>query len=298
MNIAVTGANGFIGRSLCDRLSKENNIMRLKIRKNTDFVNLKEKVVSFNPDVFIHCGWSGGNSFSTIDSSEQFNNIYTGLEILKMISDINNLHFVALGSFSEYGDLKQQATEQTLEKPSSLYGVCKNIYKQISKTMCGYNNHKWLWIRPCFLYGPNDVQTRLIPKTIDACLSQDRLSLDSCKSVVDYLYIDDFVEAVCSLLEQQSVGCFNICSGEEYTVKDIVLQILQKTGEESVFFDPSKDREGFQKYICGDNKKLIDEIGWKQKHTIEAGIKKTIEFHKEQIRLIQYSKEYFLNMGH
>ena len=36
--------------------------------------------------------------------------------------------------------------------------------------LCEQHNMEWVWIRPCYVYGPGDVKTRLIPTLINKFL--------------------------------------------------------------------------------------------------------------------------------
>jgi len=281
VRIIITGSSGFIGQSIEKHFSKDNIIMKLKIRKDVNFHELENKILSFQPEIFIHCGWDGGNSFSDIDNSNQLTNVEVGIRILKTISKIKNLYFIGLGSFSEYGNLTEPATEKTPEHPSSLYGLSKYMFKQISESMCTYSCQKWLWVRPCYVYGPNDVKTRLIPKVIDSLLDDKEIVLDSCDTVVDYIYIEDFVSALHELIKECATGCYNICSGQQYSIKDVVLSIKQKIKKGNILFDSSIDRKKFQKYICGSNEKLLKKTSWHQQYEINKGIEKTIYFTKQ-----------------
>ena len=157
------------------------------------------------------------------------------------------------------------------------------MFGLISEVFCNNNNFDWTWIRPCYTYGKDDVNTRLIPKVIKSCLNNENLELDSCDSVVDYLYVEDFIRAVGSLIKNKKSGVFNICSGEKYIIKDIVNKIKQICNSSSqITFNSTKDRKNFSKYICGDNSKLINSINWKPEWSLEDGLEKTIETYNEK----------------
>ena len=186
------------------------------------------------------------------------------------------MHFIGFGSFSEYG--KTTICKETdLEKPNNEYGLAKYMYKLVSEAFCDKNNYKWTWIRPCYVYGKQDVETRLIPTTIKACLDGKNLELNSCDSVVDYLYIEDFVRAISSLITTGMPGVFNICSGKTYVIKDIVNTIKIISGSKSqITFNADKDRKSFSKYICGNNDKLLKSIGWYPTWNLEEGLQDII----------------------
>ena len=207
------------------------------------------------------------------------------------------MYFVGFGSFSEYDVKNKSICETDHEKPNNLYGLSKNTFKLFSKNFCEVTNFKWLWIRPCYIYGPSDVKSRLIPTVIESCLKNQNLVLNSCDSIIDYLYIQDFVEAVHCLIDNKSNGVFNICSGKQYKIKDLVHKIHSLCDSDTqINFDSSKDRDNFSKFICGKNDKLINSTNWAQRYDIDAGLKETIKYFEKILRdEAEYNEDYFTN---
>ena len=279
--IIMTGTSGFLGHHLFNYLSKDNDVKALSVRSN-NLENITKEISDFKPEVFIHVGWAKGNSFNDIHNIEQFENVKIGAKILEYLYKNKNLHFICFGSFSEYEENKF-SKEIDLECPHSDYGLAKYMFRLISEVFCNKNSFSWTWLRPCYIYGENDVETRLIPKVIKSCLKGEDIELNSCDSVIDYLYIEDFVKAVSILIDNKELGIFNICSGQQYIIKDVVNKIKKICNSSSkITFDSSKDRKNFPKYICGDNSKLVKSINWKPKWSLEAGLKKTIETYNEK----------------
>jgi len=286
LKIMISGVSGFLGKSLAIHLSKKYDIRSVSIRHN-NLTTVGEEILEYQPDIFIYNGWSDGNNFNGVNSYEQFSNINIAIELGRVFSQLKNLHFVGVGSFAEYGINKTSITEEDPEYANNYYGASKNILKLFTRTLCEVNNFKWLWLRPCYVYGPGDVQSRLIPMTVQACIDRQNLTLNSCNSVADYLYIDDFTSAVDQLLSGKHTGIFNICSGKEYVVRDVVNTIKQEFDddylglEHTITFDATKDRKNsYTNHLCGDNSKL-QLTGWCAKHDIQSGIKKTIKSYEK-----------------
>ncbi len=297
MKILITGANGFLGSNTLRIALKKgheifaisqnnNNIQDLNdkiyFRENRsyDYYNLRKEIVDFCPDVIMHFAWWGGNNYNDINSIDQYNkNIPLAISLLEISKDcFKTPKFIGIGSFAEYGILSTKAKEDQPELPNSNYGLSKNIVKNISKLFCEQYSMEWSWIRPCYVYGPGDVKTRLIPKTISKLKLDKTIELNSCTSIIDYIFIDDFCDASITIAENTTNGIFNICSGNEYNIKSVVKIIADKLNNNSQLnFNPKLDREKFPKYICGSNEKLFRVLNWIPKITIESGISKTIE---------------------
>jgi nucleoside-diphosphate-sugar epimerase len=300
MKIVITGANGFIGSNLIKcLLQKEHEIFAISRKNyNIKYLNvifkqienenieiLSRDIVQFNPDVVIHCAWDGGNSFSNVNDTVQFNNIIWSYKLLEIITKLKNPHFICIGSASEYGDTKNvNIDENYSENPINLYGISKFSFKVLSEHFCKINNIPWSWIRPFYTYGPNDVSTRLIPKIINKCFSQLDIELNSCESVVDYLYIEDFVKGIESIINLRLEGIYNICSGNKYKIKDVIQQIKYLTNSNSnITFNEKLNRQQFPTHICGDNKKLLNTSNWKPEVNLAEGLLKTINYLHETL---------------
>ena len=280
MKILITGATGFIGSNIVKKLLLENYII-YSLPKNTD--NIKSEVVSFCPDIIIHCGWTGGNNYQSINSSNQFTeNLNTSIQLVESLKDISKkTKFIGFGSFTEYGDRDFIVDEDTQEAPIDLYGLSKYTFKRYSELVCKQNNIDWVWIRPCYVYGPGDVSTRLIPTVINKFLNSEEVLLDECNKTIDYMYIDDFVDTLSKLLVAQSTGIYNICSGYQYNLKEVINQIYTLCSSKSkLSFDPELNRNS-PLYICGDNTKIKRVTNTESNVDLELGLLKTINYYKK-----------------
>jgi nucleoside-diphosphate-sugar epimerase len=245
--IFITGINGFLGRNITKQMLSRGNIIFGTSQHTSNIKELLPKIefhgcdlenitsirsdiTKFAPDVIIHCAWWGGNNYSDTNEPNQFHKNLPGtVHIMEILSGIKkNVHFIGVGTAAEYGNQNTGLSELTPESPLNLYGTCKTMVKLYSEQFCKLHNIKWTWIRPFYIYGPGDVQTRLIPRVINACLKKECLTLDSCLSQNDYLYIDDFTTGVYYLIEQKREGIYNICSGELYEVQKIIQLIAHK----------------------------------------------------------------------
>ena len=299
MKIFITGANGFIGSNLTKALVKlqhdvfatsQNNTnlvilkndIRFKTCKLENIESLSADIIEFNPDAVVHCAWEGGNSYSDIYDANQFDNVKYSHALLKTLCNLNNIHFIGIGSASEYGTNINVISEEEKENPTTPYSISKFSFKMVSEHYCGTNNIAWSWIRPFYTYGPYDITTRLIPKTIISCLRGDSIELNSCSSIIDYLFIEDFVGGLINIIEKRLEGVYNICSSEQIEIKSIVNSIHELCQSKSkISFNKDLDRKNFPNFICGTNKKLINNTDtWRPKINITDGLIKTIKYYE------------------
>lgn len=297
--LLITGANGFLGSHLVKHFLKKGDeifAISLHTEKLTDVMDkiqfaacptnnittLSNRIHEFNPDVIIHCAWTGGNSYLQATQSFQFYKNLPGLADLMEIMRQNNFpHFVGIGTGAEYGSHTKLITEPVVERPETMYGVCKLMAKQYTQRFCEDNNIKWTWVRPFYTYGPDDVQTRIIPKVIMKCLYKQSIDLTDCETIVDYLYVSDFCRAIEFLVYDHKSGIFNVCSGQSYTVKAILDKIGEATDNlENLKYGVIPNRENQPTHVVGSNRKLEIATEWHPLVGLNEGLTKTIEFYK------------------
>ena len=273
MKIVVTGGEGFIGSNIIKKLSLEHETYSI----SKDY----QSILDISPDIVIHCGWYGGNSYKHINDVNQFHkNINSGTLLIEIIKQLPKVKFIGFGSFNEYGYKNFPVTEDVQEDPTDLYGLAKYTFKSYSQLLCEKNNVDWTWIRPCYVYGPGDVSTRLIPSLINKFLANEEVILDECNKVLDYIYIDDFVEMLRRLMLSPLNGIYNICSGKEYNLKDIINTLYRLTESTSSITYDSKLNRNSASYICGSNKKIVSSINYSPSVDLEVGLKATVNYYK------------------
>jgi UDP-glucose 4-epimerase len=298
MKILITGGNGFLGSHLVREFlanghtvhvySKNNyNLVDLLDRisftfsDNNELVTHKDEILAYEPDAVIHCGWSGGNSYADTDSLVQYyDNVESSINLIQVLGALaKKPHFIGFGSFAEYGNLANKAKESDIERPINLYGLSKLVVKNYSQLLCNKYSMDWTWIRPCYVYGPGDVKTRLFPTLIRKFSNNEDVVLDECNTTIDYLYIDDFVNYMYELTTNRLTGVYNLCSGMEYDLKTIIQDLHSAVKSKSkITFDPTRNRSLVSKYICGDNSKLSTDTKIASEMSITDGLLNTINY--------------------
>jgi UDP-glucose 4-epimerase len=298
MKILVTGAGGFLGSNLCNLLSKEHKILAVSRKFDnlinneniqfvkydlTQYIDLNEKFEYFHPDIVIHCAWEGGNSSKDVNEIWQINNIFSSNNLLKLCSKFKVKHFIGFGSCAEYGNSNVKIVEELTCKPINMYGISKLSFKLIAERYCQDFGINFSWVRPVFTYGPFDVETRLIPKVIKSFLKNEDIVLNSCTAVVDYLYVEDFCNAVKSIIDLQLAGDYVISSDQQYRVKDIVEQIYSIIKPNSEIFFDSSIIDKSPQLICGSSRKLKSLSSWNPYYSLDEGLNMTINYFQQRV---------------
>ena len=281
MKIVITGASGFLGSNLVDKLKKNNHNVLPILR---DTLNPLQTIFDYKPDIVIHCAWKGGNNYRDVDDISQISNVSDGIELLKVLASLSNKpKFIGFGSFAEYGEISNMAIEDDFEKPTNMYGLSKLTLKNYSEMFCKIHDIPWAWIRPCYVYGPGDVTTRLIPSVITKLIQEETITLDSCDKIIDYIYIDDFINFIYNIIIKSAQGIYNICSGQQYRLRDVIQTIaILLDAEDRIEYKDSELRVLTSQNICGSNLKVKQINSFAPLTTLEEGLKKTIQYHKHK----------------
>ena len=139
-------------------------------------------------------------------------------------------------------------------------------------------------MRPFNTYGPRQSARAVIPTIIMQALSGKSIQLGNLTPTRDFNYVADTVDGFIRMAEcPGALGqVINIGSGKEISIGDLASLIIKLTGVEGVQLTTDTDRvrpEGSEvDRLCADNKKAADILDWSPNHTLEEGLVETIEW--------------------
>lgn len=229
MNVAITGASGFIGHELVTRLLSHSErvpyIGRLiafttsasgeqSLKRLFPEVEVRQlwKCLDTNSfldiDVLLHAGWSTVPNTSQHDPFRDIReNIDPGLRILNAISGGNLKRFIFLSSGGTvYGKRNVIATESTPVRPMHFHGVAKLMFERYLEIYSQRGGFEYLVLRPGNVYGNLLALSKpqgVIEHWMDALRHDRPLEVwGSLEVVRDYLYIKDLVDVLVSSIHR------------------------------------------------------------------------------------------------
>ncbi len=304
----VTGGAGFIGSNIVKRLVTEGKDVRVLDnlstgkRKNIepfldkiefiegDFTDLEtaKKAVA-GVDFVMHQGAIPSVPRS-IDDPIKTNgaNIVGTLNMLIASRDAGVKRFVYAASSSAYGDSKVMPKEETMPTaPKSPYAIqkmvgelyCQNFYKLFGlETVC---------LRYFNVFGPNQdpesVYSAVIPLFIKKIMAgESPIILGDGTTSRDFTFVENNVDANIRACEGglESAGeVINIACGYEISLNELAEKINNELGKD---IKPiyKEERAGDVKHSLADISKAEKLLGYKPIVSFEDGLKKTIEFYK------------------
>ena len=136
-------------------------------------------------------------------------------------------------------------------------------------------------IRFFLVYGPGQLENRLIPFVIKNCLADKKFKTSSGIQTRDFLYIDDAVDAIFAIMYNKiSNGhIINICSNSPVKIKYIIKLIHKKIKKGKPIFGKVNLRPDEPIKLYSNYKKANKILNWKPKINLYSGINKTIRYY-------------------
>jgi nucleoside-diphosphate-sugar epimerase len=100
----------------------------------------------------------------------------------------------------------------------------------------------------------------------------------------DLLYVDDLTNFIKTAIDKQETmfELVNIGLGKSISVSDLVKKII-KVSRKDLTINYNADKPSIMTKVALDCTKAKERLGWEPKTTLEQGIKKTIQWYKENI---------------
>lgn len=301
MKILVTGGAGFIGSHLVDALvARGEDVLVLDDLSSgkREFVNPKAQftevdirtpeaqtvVRDFHPEVIFHLAAQKSVPESLKHPAEDASINLVGLcNLLEAIpgSELKKFIFVSTGG-AMYGDnAKLPAVEDQPANPSSPYGLSKYASERYLHVWSKLHNFQATILRPANVFGPRQdpfgeagVIAILAKRAVE---KQPMRVFGSGKHTRDYVFVADVVQAFLAALDRDATGTFNIGSGVETSVLDIIQNLSSVTGSE-LPIDRQPEVVGEMERSALHANLARTALQWGPKVALEEGIRQTYEW--------------------
>jgi len=301
--IIVTGGTGFLGKYVVKKL-KERNCKEIFVPIIDEYdlrdINaIKRMYHNAKADIVIHLAAVVGGIGANRENPATFfyDNIIMGIQLMEQ-ARLNNIEkFVAIGTICAYPKYTPVPfREEDLwngypEETNAPYGLAKKMLLVQSQAYRKQYNFNSIFLLPVNLYGPRDnfdpksshVIPALIKKFYDAKIN-DHKEVEvwgTGKATREFFYVEDCVEAIVLATEEyDKPDPVNIGAGFEISIKELANLIREIIGfKGKIVWDTSKP-DG-QPRRCLDTSRAEKEFGFKAKTKFDEGLKKTIEWYKE-----------------
>lgn len=296
----ITGADGFLGAALVGELLAQGARVYAMVRSTANLKRLKQQAADLSLvsadiadlnmggikdqmpngiDVIIHAAAVGIHSGQ--DDWEQLMAVnVTGTKALLDLALLCKAkRFVYIGTSFEYGNgsLWKESDEIA---PRNLYGLSKNLGWCTARYYMDCFGLPVIGLRPFYLYGPTEAETRLIPTLLRAMRDGGALPLTPGRQQLDFVYIDDAVRAVimASLKENIMGELFNICTGHLTSVRQAVDALKKISGKTiDVQWGAQEYRPQAWMRLSGSPQKAKKQLGFEAMIGVSEGLTKILK---------------------
>jgi UDP-glucose 4-epimerase len=291
----VTGATGFIGGHLLDRLRQSGSVIHAVSRRPaddsrahwheadlTDVDAVLGVVASISPDVIFHLA---GETRAARDLDLVLPTFHSNL-----VSTVNLLTAAAEASPAARiviaGSLEEPEGGELA--PSSPYAASKLGARAYGRLFSETLNLQVSVLRVFMVYGPGQRDlNKLVPYVILSLLRGEPPQLTSGVRPIDWVYVNDVVEAFVAAATAGDATStpVDVGSGEAFSIRALVNLLVQMIDPElEPDFGAIHDRP-LEQVRVADVEATELAIGWRPKVTLEEGLLQTIQWYREQLEL-------------
>lgn len=312
MKALVTGAAGFVGSALVDRLVDGGDVV-VGVDCFTDYYNPAAKrqnlerasrsdafvlheldlrtdhldALLADVDVVFHLAAQPGVRLSWDEGFEMYDtcNVLATQRLLEACRRSDVQRVVYASSSSVYGNaVRYPVTEDMLPAPHSPYGVTKLAAEHLCGLYAANYHLSVVSLRYFTVYGPRQRPDMAIHRLVEAALGGDPFPLYGDGSHVrDFTFVGDVVDANVRAARADVSGgvVLNVCGGGSTRMSDLIDAVSAAVGRD-VQVHQLPEQPGDVHRTGGDSAKAAELLGWTPTTTLVDGIALQAEWHRRR----------------
>lgn len=325
LNVLVTGADGFIGSHLVEKLLEEGYNVRAFVYYNsfnswgwldTLDKNKLSKIEIFSGDIrdpngvkeamkgidivfhlaaLIAIPFSYHSPDSYVDT-----NIKGTLNVLQAARDLKTKRILITSTSEVYGTAKYVPIDENHPyQGQSPYSATKIGADRLAESFYKSFNMPITIVRPFNTYGPRQSSRAVIPTIITQLLNgETEIKLGALTPTRDFNYVKDTVKGFIEIAKSENtIGEeINIATCSEISIEELALEIINQINPKAkIICDEERLRPDKSEVnrLLGCNKKIKKLTNWSPKYSFEEGIKETIEWFKNEEVLKKYKSDLY-----
>jgi UDP-glucose 4-epimerase len=306
LKILVTGAAGFLGSHLCDKLQNlHHKVIGIdnmiggdldNLPKNLEFHKIdccdfrKLNKITKNIDVVYHCAATAHEGLSVFSPVENTKNNYLAT-VSVIAAGINNKvkRIIYCSSMARYGNQKTPFTEDMKPDPVDPYGISKVAGEDVLKNLCNLNEIEWVIAVPHNIIGPkqkyDDPFRNVVSIMINRLLQNKRpIIYGDGEQKRCFSYIDDCISCLLALIDSKEVvrEIINIGPDEEFVTINKIAEICSNVTGSNLKPEYYPDRPKEVKHATCSSDKARRLLKYKTTTNLYTGIKNTFDYIKKK----------------
>lgn len=313
--VLVTGAGGFIGSHLVERLlaagASVQAFIRYNSRNDAGFLGASRskaerlristgdirdldtvRGVAAGADTVFHLAALVGipYSYEHVHQVVEVNTIGS-LNVLTAGREQRVRRIVSASTSEVYGSARSVPIDEHHPKqPQSPYSASKIAADALARSHFLSFGLPVVICRPFNTYGPRQSDRAIIPSLIAQALVKDEVVLGSRDPTRDFTYVSDTVDGFVRLAEVDA--CLgeeiNLGTGQEIRIGDLADRIIALVGREVRIVESEERKRPAHSEVarlCSNNTKAMTLAGWAPKVSLDEGLRATIDWIKRSSHL-------------
>lgn len=303
MSIVVTGGAGFIGSMLCkllvergdnvviidnlrngcrelvDVLTPKPHLFEVDIR---DTEAIRKIIKDIRPQGVCHLAAIHFIPYCNQYPLEALDiNVQGTLSVLEACKVALPEMVVVASTAAVYGICDKPCVETDTPGPLDIYGISKHTCEQLARLYSADTGSSCTAARIFNAVGPNETNLHLVPQLINQLIRGERtVKLGNLEPRRDYIHTSDLARGLMAALDHKQDGydVFNIGTGEEHSVKDIVEMCEAILGEAiEIEQSPRLTRKMDRMHLYANIDKIWQTMSWKPKVGIQEALRELLE---------------------
>jgi nucleoside-diphosphate-sugar epimerase len=299
-NALVTGASGFIGAHLVARLLSEGCRVTVLARSSSalpagwrervqviacdDFSesNLRRLLNTPFETVFHLAAYGVRPSHRDIDEMLRIN-VELPATLVRLCADWR-ARIVMTGTFSEYRSpsTRDLLLEDSPLEQGKLYGSSKAAGGLTASAIAHSSGVGFRLLRLFKVYGAGEAPHRLLPALVSGLDKRERVAISSGTQVLDFLYIDDVVEAMlradAHCREKGGIATWNVATGRAHSVREFAEHVAAAMNADASLlgFGAIAMRKDDEPWLVGSPELLRSALGWQPSIGLDEGVRSAV----------------------
>lgn len=237
----ITGASGFIGKALTNRLLADSWTVYAVVRDPSkleqrdglcvvqaamsEYDRLETLIPERGMDAFFHMAWDGTFGDSFLDHHRQMKNAAYAADALMAAVQLKAKRFVYIGTIVELEAMHYICGSDEQPRISCIYGAAKAAGEMICRALAARNGIAFNVAILARNYGEGDRSRTIQNVLISALLRGESPKLIDGRQLYDWVYIDDVVSALITIAEKgRENKAYYVGHAELKTFRELVMR--------------------------------------------------------------------------
>ena len=267
MKVLVTGGLGLIGHNVVQRLEQQGHEVFITDTRTTyglipqeelDYLlpERKKKITTtrihsidiadhdgidwlmriYQPDVILHLASFPRQKVVNVNPQLGSRTMSEGLlNLLEAAKRHHTKKFVYISSSMVYGNFRDDVREEAVCLPQGQYGIMKLAGEWLVKDYARRTGMNYVIIRPSAVYGPLDVEDRVISKFILTAMRGGIIRVNGATETLDFTYVDDAAAGIAAATVTDCANrTYNITKSHSKTLLEAAELAVKIVGRGSI----------------------------------------------------------------